>query len=219
SVEAVAQTDARAARPPVEFVRQAVESEFGEEIAVRIVGELQALGFEVVLSQGETASEDVTRYAPSRARMVLNESAERVVVEAWCPTCDTPLVQTWRADQGTSAETIAVRSVEALRASLLVYSQEPVRPTWGTRLDGGAAMSEVPSASAPSYRLTVGPTLSLQLDSGALKPGGFGALALGFDNHGHTWSVGVRVGGSPFTEHLVGVEGEAWVSRWHVDGF
>src|SRR5690606_4385956 len=58
SVEAVAQTDARAARPPVEFVRQAVESEFGEEIAVRIVGELQALGFEVVLSQGETASED-----------------------------------------------------------------------------------------------------------------------------------------------------------------
>ena len=218
---------------PVTFVRRNVESAFAREVSVRILGELQALGFRVhvedervgtVSAQGVSGDPGVLE---PPARMVLAEGDATLVVEAWCPTCDTPLVQTWSNDGSRSAETIAVRSVEALRASLLVYAQQRDR----ARAVSAAPAPSVSVPLAPSgetnapredevfLRLALGPMLSLQLDPSAWSPGVVGGVSVDFAQGGHTWAFGVRGGGARSAHYLVAEEGQAWVSRWFVDGF
>src|SRR5690606_4179222 len=76
-----------------------------------------------------------------------------------------------------------------------------------------------PLASTPTYRISLGPTLSLQFDRSTLSPGLFASMSFGLDSGLDTWSAGVRLGGSPSVEHFIAAEGQAWVNRWFIDGF
>jgi hypothetical protein len=100
--------------------------DFVDETVIRAIGELNALGFDVRVVQRVTESRSATADANAAPPPLLTlvRDGRMLVVEAFCPDCDTPVHQ--ELDLGSlevNPEVAAIRSVETLRAALLEYSE------------------------------------------------------------------------------------------------
>lgn len=103
-------SQAAASRPRVALSAPSDGGEILDEAALRIVAELEAVGFSVVRPSGSSAL----------GHLVLAGDESRVEIRATAPGLDAPLTQTIDLELATTTpEVVAIRAVEALRAAML----------------------------------------------------------------------------------------------------
>lgn len=101
-----------------------------EEALVRIRAELEAVGFEVIFRVPAEISSDASALGPEEQEagaLELFRGGGELHVHAIARGLDAPLTQSIRARDGMTAEVVAVRAVEVLRAAMIqsVRSQPP----------------------------------------------------------------------------------------------
>jgi hypothetical protein len=100
---------------------------FLDETVIRTIGELNALGFDVRVIQrplgAASGSSGADRLDPAPLLVFLREG-RTLLIEALCPDCTSPIRQVIDlVNHEVSPEVVAVRAVEALRASLIEYRE------------------------------------------------------------------------------------------------
>jgi len=159
---------------------------------VLIRGELSALGLELQVRATDTADAASSAAETSNERLSLDVKDGAVVVRVFTSSAPTPLVESVELDgPEVSAEVIAVRAVEALRAAHLLPAQAPRTTTPKPPPTPPPAEQPPPSPppSAPSpatpttsevplLQLELGPTL-VQNSQGLPQLSAHAALRLG----------------------------------------
>ena len=154
---------------------------------VLIRGELSALGLEVQVRAAEAADAPLSAAESSSERLTLEVKEGVIVVRVFTAKADAPLVESVDLDgPEVSAEVIAVRAVEALRAARLLPSPaqrdaaaiQPVkRPSEKRAPEERAPEARIPEP-IPSVQLWLGPTF-VQNAQGFPQPSAQAAVLAG----------------------------------------
>lgn len=102
-----------------------------DEGVVRVRGELSALGLTTETQSGTKVPAASPSAGPSyQGTLVFERFGDWLRIQAWNPNLTAPVTQ-WidSSDPTVNAEVLAVRAVEALRASLLPYLRRPAEDT------------------------------------------------------------------------------------------
>lgn len=226
------------AAPRVRLQRPSRADELIDEAVIRVLGELTAVGLDVELVQ---RSAEAPRTLPPLPEgtfglIAFRRSAAEMVVDIWSPEGGAPY--SFRVDvrqPSVSAEVVAVRAVEALRAKWLEYGELYGADLPGPVLEFARAMepaapkvepqpSKEPSTSAERRRtpdssrhsvpewpfdwsLQLHGGASWRLDEGSGSAGAGGSLLFGRG----AWFGGLLVSGGLQAAEVVDVAGSATV--------
>ncbi len=199
---------------------------FVDEVVVRTLGELNALGF-----RSQATTEEPAPWPHSNthtAVLRLRRHQDEIVVEAWCPDCTLPLSQTMPAlAADSSPEVVAVRAVDVLRAAMLEFSER-------TRTEPATEWSLPPVATAAketskTETLTPSPLdpapWKVEVDLGAAwlgelgRPGSELAFASGLGVQWGSFGVGLRVHLPAASRAIEAAPGSVEPQRWRAIGY
>ncbi len=94
------------------------------EALIRIRGELSAVGLSVELRAGAEREHSPEFGAADFGVLVLERHGEQIEIRAFAPGLDSPVIQSADTSQpGVTAEVVAIRAVEALRAAMVQYAR------------------------------------------------------------------------------------------------
>lgn len=217
-----------AARERVQVIlwRPSIADSFVDEVVVRTLGELNALGF-----RSQTTTEAPEPWPPSNthtAVLRLRRAQDEIVVDAWCPDCTLPLSQTMPAFAANStAEVVAVRAVDVLRAAMLEFSERtrtepptewalPPPATTSTNTRNPETQEPSPLNPAP-WKLEVSLGANWLRELG--RPGSELALASGVGMQWETFGVGLRVNLPAASQAIEAAPGSVEPQRWRALGY
>lgn len=199
---------------------------FIDEVVVRTLGELNALGF-----RAQTTTEAPQPWPAAdhhTAVLRLRQRPGEIVVDAWCPDCGLPLSQTMPAFAAdASPDVVAVRAVDVLRAAMLEFSE---RTRTKPPANGARSQVRVPAPSGPPAKPSVvsssAPTpwkMEVNLAAGWLRelgrPGSEFGLTSAVGMQRGSFGVGLRVYLPAASQTIESASGSVDPQRWRAVGY